>query len=144
MFYNTIMLLGDYRKMQSKALATGQTPKPGTLLSVGSGNTLTVHATRGAHCEVLMALEDALQGKTVDDAYVAGTVCDVAIPAPGSEFQALIKAGETVAVGALLCSAGDGSLEVVTSTYTAIAVAVEALDLSDSGSVAALCRVRRI
>lgn len=144
MSYNTIPLAGDYRLLDSLHLASGQTPKPGMLLKETSDGELTVHATSGGDGECIVCMEDSLQGKTVADAYTAATICRAIIPATGSEFQALVVAGENIAIGDYLMSNGDGKFAERTSTNTPYAVALEACDLSDSGDVDTLCRVRKI
>lgn len=139
---NSIILSGDYVKIQSKTLATGQTPKPGQLLKENSDGKLTVHSTAGGYAERMIALEDALQGKTAADAYTAGTVCDCAIMGRGSQSQVLVVAGENIAIGDLLCSDGTGKFAEVDSTEVPLCVAIEECDLSDSGAVDTLCQVR--
>jgi len=141
---NGILLAGDYRKLQSKTLAAAQTPYPGMLLKMTSAGTLTVHTTSGGPAERLIAIEDALQGGLVSDAYTAETVCDCALMAPGSESQVLIVAGEDIAIGDLLMSNGDGKFAERTSTNTVLCIATEACDLSASGAIDTLCNVRWI
>ena len=139
---NTIIIAGDYRKLQSKVIATGQTIKPGMLLKENSDGKLEVHGTAGDYAERIVALEDALQGKTVDDAYTADTVCDCAIMLPGSESQVLVKAGESIVIGDQLVSAGDGKFKEDTGTDKVLCIALEAADLNDSGDVDTLVKVR--
>lgn len=140
---NTIHLAGEYRKLQSLELASGQTPKPGMLLIITSAGELTVHATQGGYAERLIALEDALQGKTKADAYVAETLCDCAIEIPGSESQVLLSTSSSaVVIGDHLCSQGDGKFEKIDTGDIPLCIATEALDLTVSGAVDTLCSVR--
>lgn len=141
---NTILLVGDYRKIQSLKTATGQTPKPGTLVMLDSSGDITVHATQGGYAERMVVLEDALQGKTVDDAYVAGNIVDLAVVAPGTETQVLLAAGQNVAIGDLGCSQGDGLLEKTDTADIVLLVFTEALDLSASAAVSTLVNARWI
>ncbi len=141
---NSIHLAGEYRKLQSKSLAAGQTPKPGMLLMEDSSGTLTVHATQGGYAERLIALEDALQGKLVSEAYTASTVCDCALIAPGSESQVLVAAAQDIVIGDHLCSQGDGKFEEVDTGDITLCVATEVCDLTASGAVDTLCNVRWI
>lgn len=139
---NAIILAGEYRKYQSKVIASAQTIKPGMLVKLTSADELTVHATRGGYAERIVVLEDALQGGIKTDTYTAGTVCDCAIMIPGSESQVILKAGENVVIGDQLVSAGTGKFEKLSSTYIPLCVATEALDLSDSAAVDTLINVR--
>jgi len=141
---NTILLAGDYRKIQSLSLAAGQTPKPGMLVMLDSAGALTVHATQGGYAEKMILLEDALQGKTTADAYTASTVADAAIALPGCEAQVLIKATSNIAIGDKLTSAGDGKFEEAGQGDVVLAVATAACDLSGSGAVDTLCNARFI
>ena len=139
---NTIVLAGEYRKLQSKKIATGQTIYPGMLLKLTSAGELTAHATQGGYAERIIAKEDSLQGKTVDDVYTAGQIADCAIPLPGSETQVLVVAGANIAIGDQLTSAGTGKFEEVGGGDVPLCVATEACDLTDSDAVDTLCAVR--
>jgi hypothetical protein len=78
------------------------TPKPGTILSIVAAtepkngrHTWGVY-TPGADGDrpigpLAILLEDALQGKTVDDAYVTGTYCRMYCCIPGDEVLLLMK-----------------------------------------------------
>lgn len=133
---NTIQLKGEFRL--DEGLASGVV-KPGMLLERTSATTHTViaHSVQGGVAERAFAMEDALQGKTVDDAYADGDLVTYHLAVPGAEMLALIKAGSVLSVGEQLISGGDGTLIPigdVDSGYgtNVIAIAVEALDLSDS------------
>ena len=82
--------------------------------------------------EVAFAIEDALQGKAVGDNYTTGTVAGYILPRKGAEVNALLKSGETVAIGDELVSAGDGTLQARGSSgsgvteWQTIAYAMEA------------------
>lgn len=121
---------------------------PGHLLVLGSGDTVTVHATEGGRTERMIALEDALQGNTISDAYASGDIVTLLHALPGDEVYAMIKAGETITIGEQLISAGDGTLKALdnvssgTTVYQVVAVAVAAIDLSASGAVATRTAVR--
>lgn len=141
---NAIILAGEYRKLQSKVLASGQTPVPGQLLKLTSAGELTAVHTLGDPSEKIVVLEDALQAGTVNDAYTAGTVVDCGIPYSGSETQALIAAGEEIEIGDKLVVNAEGKLVEATdvAAQTVLAVATEANDLSDSGAEDTLSNVR--
>lgn len=144
---NTIQLNGEFR--HEEGIASG-TVSPGMLLERTSATTHTVkaHATEGGYAERAFAVEDALQGNTVDDDYADGDLVSYHLAVPGAEVQALIKAGSVVSVGEQLISGGDGTLipngdeSSGTTVKQIIAVATEAIDLSDSGDVDTLSPVR--
>jgi hypothetical protein len=121
---------------------------PGHLLVVNSTDKVVVHATEGGVAERLFAKEDALQGKTVSQAYASGDVVSILVAAPGDEVQAILKAGEDVDIGDILISAGDGTLIEEGSEGSGVvvkqrvAVAIEAVDLSGSGAVNTFIAVR--
>jgi hypothetical protein len=56
-----------------------------------------------------VAKEDALQGKTIDDAYAVGDVLFYYEPEPGDVIHALVKAAANIAVGDKLVVEGGGS-----------------------------------
>lgn len=45
-----------------------------------------------------IAIEDALQGKTIDEAYVVGEICRYYVPRPGDHLYVMVKSGENIAV----------------------------------------------
>lgn len=144
---NQIQLIGGFRL--EEALASGEV-KPGMLLEQTSAAAATVkaHSVEGGYAERMFAVEDALQGKTVDDAYATTTRVTFHVVNPGAVVNALIKAGSVVSIGEKLISAGDGSLipngdeDSLTTVAQIIAIAQEALDLSDSADVNTLATVR--
>jgi len=134
---NQVHLIGTFRREEIVAAGT---ISPGHLVEEDSSGTCVVHSTAGGAAQRLIAEIDALQGNTLDDDYSSGDLCSMNVELPGNEVQMFLKAGENVAIGADLESAGDGTLQAVT-TGTPIATAREALDLSGSGAVDTLMRV---
>jgi len=129
-------------------IVAGATISPGMLLRKQSTGVVNPAATEGGREERMIALEDALQGKTVDDNYAAADIVSIGRFKRGEKFQGLLKAGVGVVVGEQLISAGDGTFIGVADATSAgvvvdvIAVADEALDLSASGSVNTLIQMR--
>lgn len=85
------------------------TPKPGVVMSIktpfyeGGWHEWEPFAPTSGHRRLIaVLLEDKLQGKTVDDAYVTGTRCTLYCPIPGEELNMLIAdvagTGDTHAV----------------------------------------------
>jgi len=139
---------GDVR--QEEFLAAAATIYPGMLINQASTGKVAIHASEGEFAENMIAAEDALQGKTVADAYAAGAVVPTLIPNKGTELNVLIQAGQEVDIGDSLVSGGDGtfivSSAVSTSTVTGVVlyIAAEALDLTGTGAVNTLCAARAV
>lgn len=142
---NKIVLIGMGR--HEEAVAAGAIT-PGHLIKLDSAGKVVVHASEGQYAERLFAKEDALQGNTKDTAYASGDVVSYHVAVPGDEIFAYIKAGENVAIGDQLISAGDGTLIKIGSVSSGvtvtdvIAVAKEANDLSGSGAANTRSAVR--
>lgn len=125
---------------------------PGMLLSVNSSGKVIKHADEGGRAERLFAQEDALQGLTVDDVYTysasAPEPVGCLLLTPGSEINALIEAGQDIAIGEELISAANGCLKSATDIESGevlaevVAIAVEACDLTASGAANTLSAVR--
>ena len=120
MAINTVKLK-NYLNVFEEYTASGEI-YPGMLLNFSAANTVRAHnddaPTQG--CLPMFALEDALQGKDIDDPYVDGDQVNVWIPTRGDEVYAILEDGQNVSVGTFLESNG------------AVAIALEALDLSGS------------
>lgn len=150
--FNRIQLAGDYRYEEDPAVA-GITP--GHLVELAATG-VQVHATEGGVAEKAWAVESPLQGKTafsvegrdIDDAYVAGEVVSYHIAVPGASVFAFIKAAENIAKGDKLVSGGDGTLIATAGVASAanpenvMAIAEEALDLTATGAVDTRLKVR--
>lgn len=132
---------------QDEALAAAAL-SPGHLIAHDSNGKVAKHATEGGYSAVLFAEEDALQGKTVADAYASGDVVTFRYFQRGDIVNALLKAGVNYAKGDKLISAGDGTLKKQSAATTTTVVKQiigevrDALDLSASGAVAAKTAVR--
>ena len=142
---NQIYAGGYFRT--DEALASG-TVKPGMLLERTSDNAVKAHASEGGFAERMVAIEDALQGKTTADSYATTTRVLFNIMTPGSDAYVYVKAGEDIDIGDKLISSGSGSLiengseDSSTVVKQIIAYALEAKDLSGLGAVDTLTLVR--
>jgi len=83
------------------------TSKPGTIMQIDTSvTTLTggewtykaaAPGTDGLKIVCLVLMEDKGQGKTIDDAYVAGKKCEMWSPNPGDELN--VRVGEVAGTG---------------------------------------------
>ena len=129
---NTI-IVKNYSDVVEEYLAH-ETIYPGQLLALTNALKVQKHASAGgAGRPVMFAVEDALQGKSIDDPYSANDPVQVWIPGRGDDVLAILADGETVVKGGPLESNADGTLKAG-SSGVAVAVALEALDLSGSDS----------
>jgi hypothetical protein len=143
-----IHVKGGY--IHEEAVAAEAGIYPGMLVSVNSDGKLIKNDTKGEQCERAFAVEDVLQGKSVDDIYALADVVTYYLALPGSVMAGLIKAGEDITKSELLISNGDGTLVGISSldsgsshkAYVAVAIAMAACDLSGPGAVNTLCSIR--
>lgn len=80
--------------------------------------------------DLLIATEDALQGKTVADAYASGNKVFFYIPCRGDHVNVLIKSGEDIQVSDNIVVEGGGSGLFVEAAGTEAAYQLTALDSS--------------
>lgn len=124
---------------------------PGMLLTLGSANTVALNTDAGLACEKLFAMEDELQGRTIDTDYDADDPVQCWSAIPGEEVLAWLANGEDVAIGEKLVSNGDGQLKAMTAddpsdyvieeTPLAIVI-VAAVDMSGSSGVDPTGRIK--
>lgn len=134
-----IHLLGSGREEEFKAAGA---IKPGHLIKIDSSGEAVVHATAGGPAEKLFAIEDALQGKTIAHSYADDDKVFAVLAAPGDVIYSWVSGGENIVIGDLLTSNGDGTLKEATGADIRIAVALEAVDASDSNDVDERLKVR--
>lgn len=115
---------------------------PGMLIELASTGKVVAHNSAGESVLPMFAKEDEYQGKGINDAYASGDKCHVWIPGKGDQVYAILADGESVAIGDFLESNGEGFLQKqvigsaleVEQPNTVVAVATEAVDLSDSSA----------
>lgn len=134
-----IHLLGSGRHEEAIAAAI---ITPGMLLAQNSDGKLIPHGSAGGPAERNYALEDALQGRTIDDNYAADELVGFVSGSPGDVVYALLSGGEIVTLDDFLTSNGDGTLKVASGSDARIAVPLDAVDASDSNDVNERIRVR--
>lgn len=99
---------------------------PGHLVVLNSAAKLVKHATAGGKTGLQVAREDRLQGKTISDVYAVNDLVPYQLLVSGDEAYCWLAAGQTIAVGAKLESAGDGTFRAL-AAGSAVAEAVEAV-----------------
>ena len=121
-----VVMTADFSSLERHVYTPGGTDYVGT----GTGITTT-------KAPVKVLKEDALQGKTVDDAYAADDPGFIYIPQPGDMLQVLVLSGQNVDKGEGLSAGSDGKWVVDTTN-----AAVEATENSGLLSADTLVRVR--
>lgn len=135
---NTIKLKNYLNVFEEYAAAAAITP--GHLIYLNSSGTVAVHADENGNVLPMFAIEDELQGKDIDDAYVAGDRVQCWIPSRGDQVNAILKDEETIVIGDFVVSGGDGTVkkyDAMTSNLDLehpVGVALAALDLSSSSA----------
>lgn len=127
---NEILLSENPRGRRTEGIVSG-TPKPGTFMTLvaatepdGTGRYTWEpynRAADGNRALVAILLEDHLQGKGPDDAYVNGDRCFLYFPLPGDELNARVAdaagTADDVAIGDLfIIDDGTGKLNATTGT----------------------------
>ena len=147
MQYRTIMLK-DYSSIFEEILTSGIVT-PGMLVETDTDGYVLAHSTAGGNTERMFAVQDQMQGKTINDNYASGVKAQVWIPGRGDQvFAILVDGGTAVPIGGLLESAGGGFLQLHVADVESfesneageltvlpnqiVGMALEALDLSDS------------
>jgi hypothetical protein len=107
---------------------------PGQLGKLDGNGKLVVHGTAGGYAEPLFPIEDALQANTLDTPYNPGDPVQTWHCAKGDVVYSWLADGQHVQIGDYLSSAGQGDFRKVTGSDVALAVALDALDLSVSSA----------
>jgi len=89
---------------------------PGMLVALNASGAVIPHGEAAGNAIPMFALEDELQGKTIDDAYAAGDPVQVWVAGRGDIVNAI--AGAEIAAGDFLVSDGTGKLKPVDSAVS--------------------------
>jgi hypothetical protein len=143
---NNTILLGPDGIRKEHPLQASKDVTPGMLLEYAETTSFDVqpHSSDGGAVKpVMIAVEEPENsGHGIDDAYtVDGEIVQVDYSCPGQDRLMLLAAGENATLGALLESAGDGTLEVGSSNP--VAKAIEAVN-NTAGYVAVRIQVEVI
>lgn len=134
------VILRRYNNVQFEAIAA-EAIAPGSLVEVTSAGEVKNHATAQGNAIPYFVMEDAILGKTINDNVAKDDLARVMVAGRGDEVNAILNTSQTIVVGDLLASAGDGTLEkftaikcdssaspgAVTTPLQAVAVALEAV-----------------
>lgn len=137
----TILLRGD--PLAGEGLGAGVI-LPGHLLERDSGGTISVHSVAEGIASPMFAREEEYAGGGIDTAYADGDRIPYYIGRTGDQFYAILEDGHNVAVGALLESAGDGTLQLVGTAGVAIVRALEAVNTAGGATATARIKVEVI
>jgi len=113
---NTIWLGGPRTEIND--LAASEVIKPGHLLVRFNNNgviRLKKHATAGGAAVKIVATEQSMLNKGVDDTYAANDLVEASEFGPGASAWMFINSGQNISAGGLLESAGDGTLRTLAS-----------------------------
>lgn len=104
----TILLRGEPNRKERDA---GGTIIPGHLLQLDADGDVVVHPTaEGVIGPRWFAVENDIAGDDIDDAYASGEVCQIQSARPGEEINAILAVSQTIGIGDLLISAGNGQV----------------------------------
>lgn len=132
---NMIQLKGDFIR---KELAAAAAILPGDLVERDVNNKFAVHSTAAGVHTSSFAVEDELQGKTDIEAYATDDRVQVNYQQKGNEVKAILATdlgGTPVVIGDVLESNGAGKLRLFTTGSQPVGIALEAIDLTQSGDI---------
>ena len=113
---------------------------PGQLVELDGNGEVQPHSSAGQNALAMIAVEDYLQGKGIDEDYAADDQVQCWVPTKGDEAYMILADGENVADGDFLESDGNGNLQkheadsagAVEYPASIVGVALEDKDLSAS------------
>ena len=138
---STVLLKSPNSRYDEGTVAAGETIKPGALVDIDEDGNIINHAgAAGANVAARFATEEMniMEGKTIADSYAAGAKISYREFLQGDEIQAWLEAAVVTTLDDKLESAGDGSLQALT-TGKALAQAIEVRDAT-AGTL--MCKVR--
>jgi hypothetical protein len=149
MAYRTVKIKKYSDIIEEYVADTGATITPGMLLKLADTGKVVPHDVAGGSAEKIFALEDELQGRGIDDNYVDGDPVQCWVAGRGDQVYAILTTSQTVAIGDLLESNGDGHLREYTGTSAGAAEYPEsivgvALEAATTTSATSRIRIRAI
>lgn len=132
-----------------KEAIAGAAITPGHLVEFGTAGVVQVHGGAGLNASPMFALEDELQGNGIDVAYAADDNVIIGVFPIGAEINAILEDGHVIVKGEFLESAGDGTLQALT-TDTATddaqrrAIVAQAMEAVTTSGATARIRVQAV
>lgn len=120
---NTITIQGTPHEAERLA---GGVIIPGHLVEITSSNTFVVHATADGAAVPVFALENAIVGRGVDDAYASGETVHAGYFPRGAVVYAWLEDGTAASIGDELSSNGAGALQKPTVDASLVTTAIVA------------------
>jgi hypothetical protein len=116
---------------------------PGHLVETASTGLLKKNTRADATATTMVAVENTIYGKGIDDVWASGELVLYQHLTPGCEFMALVAAAApAIAVGDILVAVSGGTVAKTATAALARFEAVEAVDNSAGGSAVRLrCKV---
>lgn len=112
------------------------------LIKLNNAGVYVPHDASGVVAARKFAIEDALQGNTIDDAYASGDLVRFVHALPGDHILGILAAGQNVQDGTRLVSDGAGSLIAGDTDSDAVATALEDRDASATDQSLEARRIR--
>lgn len=104
------VILKRYNKIEIEKVAA-EAITPGHLVELTSADKVQKHSVEAGNAVPMFALEDGLIGNGITTDIAINETCMVWIPQRGDEVYAILTTGQTVVIGDLLSSKGDGTLK---------------------------------
>ena len=132
------ILLRPCHGRKDEALTNAAGFLPGQLVRLNSAGKIILHATIHGHGPRKILIEDAVWGKTVDDAFAANVNAPFYNFSPEGKFNFRCKEGFNYTVGTLLVSNGDGNFRpyIAGTSLQVFGEVRTALDLTAAGAPA--------
>lgn len=138
---NTIVLKGTLGEKREEYPANAAL-SPGHFLELMSTGKVRKNASAGVDVPLMVAVEDAMQGKTINDAYAANDPVHTHMCAKNDKIYARVAAGQAaIVIGDKLKLAADGTVTLQGGTGTVKFRAEEDVDNS-AGLAEAFIKVR--
>ena len=139
-----IHLVGSGR--HEEGLAAGAIT-PGHLIKLNTNGEYVVHDNVQSHAERAFAVEDALQGRSIADAYARGEWVSFVLGNVGDVVYGFLAGGELAHIGDFLTSDGHGCLQVADDSDVSqvrLGIALEQVDQTESDDTKHRIKVRLI
>lgn len=112
----TIVLQGELSHVHVERQAGAAGIMPGDCLMIDANNEFVVQANASGKEPVIVAKEDDLQGKTIDQAYADEDVVFAHFAQKGDKLYLRLAASQTITIDDLLDYNGDGKVKLTAGT----------------------------